>query len=364
MICSEMGSRMQHDLMKKAAVWCIVFFVFSMGFIVYLSAEKVITISDVAQDEVQENTPAQGKVQIEEEKHVLTFVLGESDTGYLRIPIPEDCKAENVVVENHYMDQELWVLIKGGEESFYTENGISGNREKIVQGSYEQVSEGVVLKFRLTGIFEYRTIMENNDLYVSFLTPREMYNRIVVIDPACGGLDAGYETEGLAEKDLNLGIAKKLKEKLDQSDIKAYYTRMDDVNPSEDERVMLANETKADMYIRIQTDYKEDSALYGTTTMYNGDYFIPGFGSVELADYLEKEVVTAIKGKALGLQEAGLEEYALSHITVPAAAVKTGCLSNKQEALLLGREEYQEKIAEGIYQAILKIYEENFSVTG
>lgn len=351
---------MQHNIMKKAAVWSIVFFLFSMSVIVYLSEKKVITISDVAQDEVQETETSRGKVQTEKEKHILTFVLGENDTGYLRIPIPEDCKAEHVVVENHYMDQELWVLIKEGEESFYTEHEISGNREQIEQGIYEQVSEGVMLKFRLTGIFEYRTILENNDLYVSFLTPREMYDRIVVIDPACGGLDAGYETEELAEKDLNLGIAKKLKERLDQSDIKAYYTRMDDVNPSENERIMLANETKADMYIRIQADHKEDAALYGTTAIYNGDYFIPGFGSVELADYLEREVVTAIKGKALGLQEAGSEEYALLNITVPAAAVKAGCLSNKQEALLLGREEYQEKIAEGIYQAILKIYEENF----
>lgn len=351
---------MQIDLMKKAAVWCALFFVVSMGAILYLSKEKVITISDVAQDEVQETGVIEENIQQVQEKHVLTFMLGESDTSYLRIPIPEGCKAENVVVENHYMDQELWVLIKEGEEAFYEERVISGNREMVEQGLYEQTAEGVMLKFRLTGIFEYRTILENNDLYVSFLSPREMYDKIVVIDPACGGMNLGYLSGEITEKNINLGIARKLKAKLDGSGIKAYYTRMDDVNPSEESRALLANETKADMYIRIEVDSKEDDALYGATSLYNGDYFIPGFGSIELADYLEREVVTSMKGKALGLEEAGPEEYTLRHVTVPAATVKVGCISNKQEALLMNREEYQEKIAEGLYQAILKIYEENF----
>lgn len=351
---------MQLNLMKKATIWATVFFVISMGVILFLSERKVITISNVAQDEVQETKTAEAAIQQAQEGHVLTFVLGESDTSYLRIPIPSGSKAESVLVENHYMDRELWVLIKGAEEAFYVENAISGNREMVRQGLYEQTAEGVMLKFQLTGIFEYRTILENDDLYVSFLSPREMYDRIVVIDPAYGGMDLGAQAGELAEKDINLEIARKLKEKLDESDIKAYYTRMDDVNPAEENRTLLANETKADMYIRIEVDSKENEALYGTTALYNGDYFIPGFGSIELADYLEREVVTAIKGKALGLEVAGAEEYTLKQITVPAATIKVGCISNKQEALLLGREEYQEKVAEGLYQAILKIYEDNF----
>lgn len=351
---------MQSNLMKKAAMWFAVLFVFSMGTILYLSKEKVITISDVAQDEVQETGIAKDEMIHMQEKHVLTFVLGESDTSYMRIPIPAGSKAESVVVENHYMDRELWVLIKEAEEAFYVENAISGNREMVRQGLYEQTPEGVMLKFQLTGIFEYRTILENDDLYVSFLSPREMYDRIVVIDPAWGGMDLGNVSENVTEKNINLEIARKLKAKLDKTDIKAYYTRMDDVNPAEENRVLLANETKADMYIRIEVDSKEEASLYGTTALYNGDYFIPGFGSIELADYLEREVVTGIKGKALGLEEAGAEEYTLRHVTVPAATIKVGCISNKQEALLLERDEYQEKIAEGLYQAILKIYEENF----
>lgn len=350
---------MQHNIMAGMAGFYTILCVASMGVILHLSVDKTITISEVVQDEMQNEPRKHETVNSEEtEEYVLTFVQGKSDTSYLRVPLPKNCGAEDITIENHYMDKELYIIVNGAEEEFYKENVISGNRDEVSRGVYEKTREGIRLNFILTGIFECRTILENNDLYIDFSGPRENYDRIVVIDPACGGEDTGVTVEGLSEKDINLGVAQKLKEKLDKTDIKVYYTRMDDVNPNEDNRVELANETKADMYIRLQVDSDESSSTYGTTTVYNGDYFIPGFGSVELADALEREVVTSIKGKALGLCEAGTEDYALRNVTVPAAAIKFGCITNKQEAILLGREEYQEKIAEGIYQAILKIYEE------
>ena len=96
-----------------------------------------------------------------------------------------------------------------------------------------------------------------------------------------------------------------------------------------------------------------------TGTIYNDQYFIPGFGSVELADLLEKELASEIKTKALGLEKASGESK-LRYATVPAAEVRVGCLSNKQEAILLKREDYIEKIANGIYNAIVSSYETYF----
>ncbi len=357
---------MKNDIMKGMTLFCTFLCAASMGCILYLSAKKVITISEAGHEEIRNGRQDVNQIQeyvkgeTASQEQVLTFVIGKSDTSYLRIPLPEKCSAEDIVVENHYMDKELCIIINGAKEEFYEENAISGNRSMVRQGLYEETQGNVRLIFQLTGICECRTILEDHYLYISFLSPREAYNKIVVIDPACGGLNVGVSAQGLLEKDVSLGIAKKLKEKLDQSDIKAYYTRIDDVNPDEKDRTALANETRADMYIRIQVDSHEDSSVYGTTAVYNGNYFIPGFGSVELADLLERSVVTNIKGKALGLSEAQAQEYVLRNVTVPAAAVKAGCITNKQEATLLGREDYQDKIAEGIYQAILSAYENYF----
>lgn len=349
---------MQQKLIKTTAVFSVIFFVISMGIIVYMSVSKVITIEGVAQDEVNEAASVTEVKTGEGAKENLVFELGEADSSYLRIPIPKGCKADDILIENHYMDKELWIFVPSTEKDFYVGNTISGNREAIEQGTFENKKEGIALNFRLTGIYECRTILENENLYISFQTPREIYDKIIVIDPACGGTDMGYIADGISEKEVTLEIARKLKEKLDDSDIKVYYTRMDDENPSEENRVSLANDAQADMYIRIQVNWDEDASVYGTETIYNGDYFIPGFGSVELADWLEREVVTSIKGKALGLVEAGEDTYTVREATVPVAAINVGYISNKQEAILLQREEYTDKVATGIYNAILGIYEE------
>ena len=82
---------MGHDLMKKMTVLCSILCVMAMGIIFYLSSNKVITISDVAQDEVSDVIA--DEVSIKKEEQILTFVLGESDTSYLRIPLHDNRKA-------------------------------------------------------------------------------------------------------------------------------------------------------------------------------------------------------------------------------------------------------------------------------
>lgn len=103
------------------------------------------------------------------------------------------------------------MLIQNVQESFYAEHALMGNRTGVEAGFYHETEDGVALVFELTQVYEYRTVFENNELYISFLNPREIYNRIVVIDPSCGGLDRGEEGNGVIEKELTLQIAKKLK---------------------------------------------------------------------------------------------------------------------------------------------------------
>ena len=350
---------MQQKLMKKTTVLVCLFSVIALGLIIGLSTTKVVTITEVAQDEVvRTGDEIDPQASSADPENALAFDT-ETATDYLCIPLPEGSKAEEITIENHYMDQELYVLIQNVQESFYAEHALMGNRTGVEAGFYHETEDGVALVFELTQVYEYRTVFENNELYISFLNPREIYNRIVVIDPSCGGLDRGEEGNGVIEKELTLQIAKKLKEKLDESEIKAYYTRMDDVNRDAEQRVELANEVKADMYIEISVDSREEEAVYGVSTVYNDQYFIPGFGSVELADLLERELASEIKTKALGLEKAS-EESKLRYATVPAAEVRVGCLSNKQEAILLKREDYIEKIANGIYNAIISSYETYF----
>lgn len=347
---------MKERILRVACIASAAFFVVAMGAIVALSMNKSIEIENVAQDEVAVAKPRQDEVTVHADNS-LEFEI-DQNTDCLCIPLPEGTNPEQISIENHYMDLELRVILKDTEAEYYELHPIRGRRSEIIGGQYKKLDDDTVLCFGMKGLYEYKTVFENDELYISFFSPRELYEQVVVIDPACGGKDDGRRDNGLLEKNVALAVAKALKKKLDASDIKAYYTRMDDVNPTAASRVSLANATRADMYIRIEADSSRNDKEYGVSCYYNDEFFIPRFGNVELADILETEVVTAVKGKALGLKANGAKDYHLKYATVPSAAIRVGFMSNGQEATLLGRQDYIDRLADGIYNAIIRVYEE------
>lgn len=363
----------QNQFMKKTAIYTALFAVCAFAAVIYYSLHKVIVVPEVAQDEVLQGEVVQNvtdtatinsesRTEDMQDKNHILFEDNGQEMSYFCVPLHESVKAENVTIENHYMDKELWVSLKqapesGAYEAFYETQGVYGNRDAVVDGYYENGTDTFWLKFKLTGIYEYHSIFEDNKLYIEFVSPREAYDRIVVIDPAYGGDVTGAVSADLEGKQVTLEIVRALKKKLDETDIKVYYTRMDDSNPSDESRIDLANATRADMLIRIEVNENEDTKIYGTEAVYNSKFFIPGFGSIELADLLERQVVTAISGKANGLVDSTQEDMVINQATVPAAAIRVGYVSNGQEVILLGREDYIQKIADGIYQAIMEAYD-------
>ena len=355
---------MSRKLRIQTLIYCLIFSVVSMAGMLYYSANKMIVIADVAQDSVDVSAADASADKTEDatkEQNTGKLVMQESgeSTNYLCVPLPEGFKAEQVQIENHYMEKKLRVFLQDAPEEFFETQIVSGNLEQVKAGSVETSKKGIWLTFELNDIYECRSIFENDFLYVEFVHPREIYDKIVVIDVGHGGEDTGWTTESATEKEILLDIAQRLKGKLDATDIKVYYTRMDDRNPAEKDRIYLANAVKADMFISIHVNYDEkDRDVYGTKAFYNPAFFIPGFGNVELADLLEREVVTGISGKGLGLFTAEEDCYILQKASVPAALIQVGYLSNTQEAILLQKEDYRQRIADGIYNAIMKAYEE------
>lgn len=358
----------QSQLIKITAAYTLLFAVCAFVVIFYYCINEVeIVIEDSQEDIVQSTEIATKEDSYDKSENLhnqnsIIFEENDQEMNYFCVPLHETVRAENVTIENHYMDKELWISINQKQNSqkfdeFYREQGVYGNRDAVVEGVFEAGNDTFWLKFKLADIYEYHSIFEDNKLYIDFVSPKEVYDRIVVIDPAYGGEIKGAVSGKLEGKKVTLEIARALKEKLDETDIKVYYTRMDDSAPSDENRVDLINTVKADMFIRIEVNDDEDTKVYGTEAVYNSKFFIPGFGSVELADLLEKEVVTAISGKANGLFASTEEDSVIEKAVVPAAAIRVGYVSNGQESILLNREDYIQKIAEGIYQAILSAYE-------
>lgn len=282
----------------------------------------------------------------------LTLLRTSNMQNSFCVPLPKGFKPENVVMENRYVSRELWIYIQGIETDFYRQNQIYGDTSQILAGHSEEWETGLLLKLKMADVQEYHSTLEGNVLTVACSDPHDLYDFLVVLDPVGGGSDTGTAGYGILEKDLALEVARQVQRNFNQANVRLYLTRTEDVEVSQEQRIGLAEALGADMYIRIGARADgEDTAVYGIQGIYNGEYFIPGFGNAELADILTKEVTISSSNRAVGLVPAG-EDSILRSIGVPAMELSMGYLSNPLEETLLEQEVYREKLAAGIINGI------------
>ena len=175
----------------------------------------------------------------------------------------------------------------------------------------------------------------------------------VVLDPGHGGNDNGAYYGGIAEKTINLNIAKKVKEILEKYDIKVYMTRNSDITTSLETRTSLANRLKADLYISIHSNAIANSSIKGTEILYKQNSLLKdGVSNKILAQNLSNSV-----SEYAGTYERGLINrtnlYVLNRTTMPAALVEVGYMTNSSDLSKLKSETFRNKAAEGIADGIL-----------
>lgn len=353
-----MENEKKRDVKKQNMIITLVMWVLlacgCMTSMLYVASHKTIVIADTIRDET--DVPGGMTATHNEEQAELLLRRGGAEKNKIHIPLAKGTKAENVVMENRYMEQELWIYLKEAEEDFYQENEIYGDMSVVQNGYFDANSDGVILKLCMTDVLEYRSTMESDTLVIACYNPKELYEQLVVIDPSGGGSESGSTVERCEEKEITLQVAKQLQKKAEQENIKIYFTRMEDIDVSYQERIEFAEAAGADIYICIGVcEDAEHPEYYGIHSFYNEEYFIPEFGNIQLADVLTRNVTVSASNRAIGLTPAD-EDSILKHIKIPAAEVCMGYLSNEQERMLLQQEHYQEKLAEGLANAILEVY--------
>lgn len=343
--------------MQQKSMWITfsigtVYILTAMFVMLFAASYKVIKIEDTAQE--QRSAMNTGMTQNTWKKLTLAPEEAEED---IIIPLGEGVKAENVTIENHYAQKEIWIGIEETDKNFYAKEKIAGNLSQVVNAIFGRDDGCIWLKFLVNDLFECESVLEENRLCIKLVEPKEMYEKIVLIDPWYDEeMALGTYTKAQAEK-LLLDIGRQLEEKAVASgSVKLYHTWTEGEPPSLEERERLLKEVEADYYIGIGLNSAEDVSHYGVETIYNGTYFIPKIGSVELADSLEKNVTIQVSGRANGLTKAQEADMIVQRATVPAALVKVGYVTNEKEAELLRMQEYRAAVAEGIIQAINEIY--------
>lgn len=342
-------------LQKKMLVTSILFSIAAFCVMFYFAATKTIVIAEESAD----NTGRLPDISSELGKtdHALKFAQ-ETQSGELFIPLPQEVKADAITIENRCAEQVIVIALEGKYLEFYQQNALEGNRSKIQNGFLGQRDGMTYLRLEMDGWYEHQYVFENGMLKLEFTAPRNVYDRIVVLDASCGGSDVGHTAGDMKEKNVTLDLVLRVKEKLEAAGIRVYCTRTDDVNPTAGQRAALADQINADMCVGIRLAADEgNDMVYGIQTFYNPQYFIPYLGNAELADLLERETVTAVGGKANGLFVARDEDTLLQELHMPSAVIEVGYLTNEREISLLASDGYRDSLADGIASAVKKAYD-------
>ena len=193
-----------------------------------------------------------------------------------------------------------------------------------------------------------KTVSASQDL--SFQTAEtDPDHPLIMIDPGHGGTDEGSYAGGILEKDINMEIAKKLRECLEEAGYRVLMTRCSDTYLTKEQRAEAANRYGADAFVSIHQNTYEEEEPTGIETWYDGTD--PSRDSRRLALLIHEETV-----KRTGAKERELRGDAGFVVTgwtkMPACLIETGFLSSPEEREKLTQAEYQEKLAEGIAEGI------------
>ncbi|NLP13335.1 MAG: N-acetylmuramoyl-L-alanine amidase CwlD [Clostridium sp.] len=192
---------------------------------------------------------------------------------------------------------------------------------------------------------------------------------IIVIDAGHGGEDPGAVSDysGLKEKEVNLTIAKRVKELLEAENYRVIMTREEDVlnyregtrgydnKRAQDlmNRKKKIDESGADIAVSIHLN------KFSQTQYYGAQVFFPPRSqeSKELAETIQQALRENVDPN--NKREALVKDnklIILRNIKVPTVIVECGFLSNRQEEQKLLDNGYQEKLAQAIKEGIVQYY--------
>jgi len=196
--------------------------------------------------------------------------------------------------------------------------------------------------------------------YISVFKTVPIMNKVVVIDAGHGGPDPGKPGKyGKDEDELNLEIAQKLRELIEESGGIVVMTREDDTlsdsSLSKDlkNRVVKANEVIADVLISIHLNSFSQSKYKGAQVFYQNN---SEKGKL-LAELIQQELRNTLDPDNDRMAKSSNSYYLLRNAKMPAVIVECGFMSNPEEEKLLNDENYQYKIAWAIYKGLIHYFQ-------
>lgn len=181
-------------------------------------------------------------------------------------------------------------------------------------------------------------------------------------------MNGAESSNGITENAINLKITLKVQSLLEQSGATVILTRSDE-NGIYDldkqtlrekkvsdikNRVKIGNESQADIFVSIHLNKIPQTQYYGWQTFYKKS----DENSIKLAKIIQQNLNESIQKQNKRDSLAITGKYIIEHVEIPTAIVECGFLSNPEEEAQLQTEEYQDRLAWGIYNGIIDYFYE------
>lgn len=178
---------------------------------------------------------------------------------------------------------------------------------------------------------------------------------------ATSGTTGSYT--GLPEYQLNLDISLKLRDKLESLGYSVVMAREDnDTAISNKERAQLANESGADICVRIHANGSENPASQGALCLITSQSN-PYTGDLYAESYRLADAVLAAYCEATGFANQGIQTNdtmtGINWSEVPVIILEMGFMTNEHDDTKMADAAFQEKMADSIAEGI-----ENYCAAG
>lgn len=219
-------------------------------------------------------------------------------------------------------------------------------------------------------LFAFSFKIANNNMLNKEITTETVAlpvtNRVIVIDAGHGTPDEGAESNnGVTEAEINLRIALKLQNLLEQSGAKVILTRSNETAIYDIDkktlrekkvsdihnRVKIGNESSADIFVSIHLNKIPQNQYWGWQCFYNQNE-----KSKILAENLQNNLNEAIQKENKRIAMKLDTVYIMKNVEIAISIVECGFLSNEEEEKRLQEDDYQNRLAWGIYNGIMDYF--------
>ena len=186
----------------------------------------------------------------------------------------------------------------------------------------------------------------------------------VVVDAGHGEPDGGaVGINGTIEKDINLQIALKLREVLENRGVRVIMTRTDDNSICDNSARTLHEKKVSDMHIRLEIINTSGADLF--LSIHMNSFSDPKSGGLhvfysrnhpeaeETATLIQESIAELTGAKTHAVKTASDTLFLMKNPIPPAILIECGFISNPEEEKLLNDDNYQSKIAFSIANAVI-----------